>query len=372
MNLEQKKLSQKRGDISVEITDYIVSRLEKTAVFKNHVLVGVCGRAGAGKTTLVRKISSELKKKEIKNVMYSGDWRFNLDSAERKIWLQEKWKTGMDAYLYAINQFNWWNFDLIYKDLMLLRNGSPLQISNAYNRTTGRKDLEINIPQIERGVILFENCVLGGVDNLEILDIIVLVNTPDIICHQRILKKDERRRSLPEIMIRNLITTYSENVFFKILLDNFSAKTIACDSEGFQTSYPKIEEVSHIPVPISEKTFQQRKKAAIFCDLEGIIVKHESVPSERIEDIEFIDGSLEKLKEFKEKEYFIVLTSSRPSDKVFSVVEKIRSLGLEFDQIVCDLPVGPKIQISDSKDGKPRAEVYIAETNEGIKKLEIP
>lgn len=356
----------------MEITDFIVNRIKEFAVHKNLILTGVCGRAGSGKTTLVGKISDELKHNKIENVIYSGDWRFNLDSAERKFWMQEKWKTGMDAYLYAINQFSWWNFELIYRDLSELVNGKDLYIKNAYNRLSGKKDLAVDIPGIEKGIILFENCVLGGVEYLENLDIILMVNTPDILCHERILKKDASRRSLPEIMIRNLITTYSENIFFKLLFKNFSDRTIACDSEGALTPFPEIENVSHIPIPIAEKTFRQNKKATIFCDLEGIIIKHSAVPPDEVEDIKFIDGSLEKLKELRDDGYFLILTTSRPSNKIFGIVEKIRSNGLEFDQIVCDLPVGPRIQISDSKNGEPRATAYVVKKNAGIKKIQIP
>jgi len=355
----------------LEITEYMVSRLKKAAVRKNRILAGVCGRAGAGKTTLVSKISDDLKHNKIDNVIYSGDWRFNLDSVERKFWLQEKWKTGMDAYLYAINQFSWWNFELIYRDLSELVNGARLYIKDSYNRLSGKKDFIVDIPRIEKGIILFENCVLGGVEYLENLDIIVLVNTPDILCHERILKKDASRRSLPEIMIRNLITTYSENFFFKLILKNFSDRTIACDSDGVLTSFPEIENVSHIPVPITEKTFRQSKKATIFCDLEGIIIKHETVPADEDENIEFIEGSLEKLKEFRDNGYSLVLTTSRLGNKIFGILEKIKSMGLEFDHIVCDLPVGTRIQISDSKNGEPRAAAYVVKRNAGIKKLKI-
>jgi uridine kinase len=353
----------------VEITDLLVSRLKDKKNMQGRFLVGVCGRAGAGKTTLVGKISQELNREQIDNITYSGDWRFNLDSAERKVWLREKWKMGMDAYLYAINQYSWWNFGFIYKDLNELVKGKSLHITNAYNRLTGKKDLDVDIPKVERGVIILENCVLGGVENLETLDVIVLVNTPDIVCHERILKKDASRRSLPEIMIRNLVTTYSENIFLKLLLNNFSAKTITCDADGALTSYPVIEDVRQIPVPIIEKTFRENKKATIFCDLEGIIIKHASVPSDSLDDIEFIEGSLEKLKTYKDQGYFLVLTTSRPGNSVFGIVEKMRSMGLEFDQIVCDLPVGPRHIVADSKNGDPGAEAHVVKRDEGIKKL---
>ena len=88
--------------------------------------------------------------------------------------------------------------------------------------------------------------------------------------------------------------------------------------------------------------------------------------------MEIIEGSLEKLKEFRDKGYFLILTTSRPQNKVFGVVEKLRSMGLEFDQIVCDLPVGPRHLINDSKDGQVRAIAHALKRDEGIKDIKLP
>jgi len=356
----------------VEVTDYIISKLEDVSEERDRILVGICGRAGAGKTTLTEKISFELNERKVTNVVYSGDWRFNLGSADRKLWLREKWKVGIDAYLYAINQFSWWNFEQIYKDLDELMKGNQVDIDDAYDRVAGKKDLRVRVSGIKQGVILFENCILGGVESLPNLDIVVLVNMSDSVCFERILKKDFQRRSLSEIMIRSLITTYSENIFLRLLLESFVAKTVTCDSNGTFAPYPEIHEVSHIPVPIISKTYSERKKGTVFCDLDGSLIKHVPVPSETGEEMEIIEGCVEKLREFRDKGYFLVLTTSRPQNKAFGVVEKLRLMGLEFDQIVCDLPVGPRHLINDSKDGKVRAIAHVLKRDEGIRDIHLP
>jgi len=356
----------------MEITDYIISKYEAILGERNRKLVSICGRAGAGKTTLAKKISFELNRRKISNITYSGDWRFSLDSESRKLWLQAKWKVGIDAYLYALRQFSWWNFEQIYRDLDELMKGSQLCIANAYNRVAGKKDMNVEVPCVKQGVILFENSILGGVEYLECLDIIVLINTTDIICFERILKKDSSRRSLSEIIARTLITTYSENIFLRSLLEGFAFKTVICDSDGIFAPYPEIHDPLHIPVPIIAETYRDCKKATIFCDLDGTLIKHVTVPSESGEEIETIEGSVEKLREFRDKGYFLVLTTSRPQNKVFGVVEKLRLMGLEFDQIVCDLPVGPRHLINDSKDDEVRAIAHKLKRDEGIKEIEMP
>jgi uridine kinase len=356
----------------MEIAEHIVHKLEEIKGNRSSVVVGVCGRAGSGKTTLSNRISGQLAEKGVKTAAYSGDWRFILDSKKRKMWLQEKWKAGLDAYMYAVNQFTWWNFEQIHNDLEKLSSGEPLTISGGYNRSTGCMDLDINIPAIPQGVLLYENAILGGVEVLEKIDLIILVNTPDNICFTRLLQKDAQRRSLAEIATRYLITTYSENIFIRLVLDHFSSKTLTCDSEGCFGSYPDIYDVSHIPVPISGQELKSQCKGTIFCDLDGTLIKHVPIPSETGEEIEILEGSQEKLKEFKEKGYYLILTTSRMYAKVFRIIEKLKNDKLNFDQIICDLPVGPRFLINDNKGNECRACAFALERDQGIKGINLP
>lgn len=356
----------------MEIAELIFHKFAEIKGSMGCMVVGICGRAGSGKTTLSDKISGELAEKGVETATYSGDWRFIQDSQTRQIWLKEKWKAGIGAYMYAINQFTWWNFEQIQYDLGKLSAGAPVTISGGYNRLTGRMDLDIHIPAISRGIILYENSILGGVEVLEKIDSVILVNTPDAICFTRLLQKDVARRTVPEIATRYLVTTYSENIFFHLLLDHFSSKTLICDSDGRFGSYPDICLVSQIPVPIYSQEINPLFKGTIFCDLDGTLIKHVPVPSETGEEIEILAGSKEKLKEFKEKGYYLILTTSRMYNKVFPILEKLKNDGLGFDQIICDLPLGARYLINDNKGNECRAYAFALQRDEGIKKIDIP
>jgi len=333
------------------------------------VLIGVCGRAGAGKSTLVKKMTAEI---GLKSVFYSGDWRFKLDSEQRRRWLREKWLSGLDEYLRAINQFTWWDFEKIYADLDDLLRGKPVIIKNAYDRETGKKNLNVKVQSIRDGVIFYESCILGGVEILEKLDLVVVVNDPDRACLNRIIERDSARRNLPDIAARYLITTYSENIFLETLLNRFSDKLLVCDSNGKLGEFPEIQRVSQIPVPITEVSDVHRRcKGTIFIDLDGTLIKHVPVPSETGDDIQVLDGTREKLEEFRKKGYYLILTTSRPYHKIFGVLNKLKSLGMEFDQIICDLPVGPRHMINDMKGDEVRTIAHVLKRDEGIKKIKI-
>lgn len=356
--------------MKMQVTESIVNRFEKT---RAPMLVGIAGRAGSGKTLITKKISEELKDLSIPTLHFSGDWRFKLDSEQRKDWLKEKWFLGIHEYLQAANQFNWWDFDKIYNDLETLTKGQPLNIKNVYNRDTGKKDLKIDLPATKEGVIFYENCILGGAEILEKLDVVVLLNTPDQVCLERVTKKDVQRRDIFEIVSRFLVTSYSENIFLKFLLDRFSKKLLVCDSDGKLGEFPEIKEVTQIPVPITETAQAVKKmyKGTIFCDLDGTLIKHIPVPSETGEDIEVIKGTREKLKDFRKKGYYLVLTTSRPHHKIFGILNRLKSLGIEFDQIICDLPVGVRHIINDMKGDEIRTIAHVLKRDEGIKNVKI-
>ncbi len=354
----------------MDISNFIFKRFQSLQKQRS-LRVGICGRAGAGKTTLAHKITKDLQRWDIPSVNYSGDWRFIFDSNTRRKWLREKWKVGVDAYVQAINQFTWWDFSKINVDLNTISQGENIQIKNAYNRLTGKKDAEININGMNDGVILYENCILGGVEVLETLDVILLLNSSDILCLERIIKKDIHRRTLPEIAARFLVTTYSENMFFNVIFDKFSNKTVACNSDGDLGEYPDLTTVSEIPIPLEQKEFVTRKRGTIFCDLDGTLIKHVPIPSETGEEIKIIDGAIEKLREFREKDYYLVLTTSRPYTKIFGIIEKLKDQGIVFDQIICDLPVGPRHLINDSKNDEVRAVAHVLKRDEGISSVQI-
>jgi len=349
----------------MEILSNIITQYEQSN--KKHMLIGICGRAGAGKTTLANKL-----KEELDNVIvYSGDWRFKQNSEERKKLFEEKWKAGIDAYMHTINQYTWWDFQQIGKDLDTLSRGEELWIINAYNRKTGSRGLSINFYEKDKSIILYENCILGGVDILEKLDLIIFVNTSDDVCFSRIMKKDLGRRTVVEIASRFLITSFSENKFLTNMLDHFSEKVLLCNSNGNFTFAPKINPVKQIPIYIPDLQQKKRMRGTIFCDLDGTLVKHIPVPSEDGNDIKLLPNSAEKLKEWHEKGYYIVLTSSRPYNKVFSILSKLEEHDITFDQVICDLPIGPRHLINDSKDGEVRAIAHKLDRDKGVGDVEI-
>ena len=234
----------------MDVTEFLIRRLrEAAAEGRPRILAGVCGRAGSGKSTLVDRLAGDISARGVPSISYSGDWRFALDSSERKKLLRQRSRGALGDYVRSLNQFTWWDFAKIRKDLIALSSGKQIQLDKVYDRKSGRTERSMSVGPIEKGVILYESAILGGLDCLELLDVVILLNTPDAVCLERTLRRDSGRRSIPEIASRFLITTHSENLFLETL-SRYQAKTVTCDDQGRLGGRLPIASVSDLPIPI--------------------------------------------------------------------------------------------------------------------------
>jgi len=188
-----------------------MNQVELFLTSSDYKLIGVTGNAGAGKSTLTSNLPED------NFLKYSIDWRFVGDSRFRRKLLKEKAKSSLDSYIDACNQFNWWDWDLVLKDLNELKIGRDVEFF-AYNRDLGSNQATSLFAKDKK--IICEGALLGNEALINQLEIILFVYTPINQRLTRLLKKDSERRSLNEILARFLITEYSENRYYEMLLKN--------------------------------------------------------------------------------------------------------------------------------------------------------
>jgi hypothetical protein len=129
------------------------------------------------------------------------------------------------------------------------------------------------------------------------------------------------------------------------------------------------------PDDLIQYRYQLAKKRTYFVDIDGTLLylpKHVSYDSK---DIQIIQGTLEKLNEWKNQGHKIVLTTGRITERREKLERMLHELNIPFDQLVTGLHPGPRILINDKKPYCVFHRMAIAvqlTRNEGISAINIP
>lgn len=157
-------------------------------------LYGIVGGAGSGKSTLAQSL-----KENYGFVVYSIDEQFIGDSAYRKDLLQRKQEISFDSLKDACNQFSWWDWDKIYRDV-------------------------IRLPKNK--VCVIEGAILGPKILLNLIRKIFLYHEESQTRLLRLVKRDGHKRQTTEICSRFLITEYAESLYYSRVLPSVEDKVV--------------------------------------------------------------------------------------------------------------------------------------------------
>ena len=116
-----------------------------------------------------------------------------------------------------------------------------------------------------------------------------------------------------------------------------------------------------------------RKNCTIFCDIDGVLLKHKPHSTNAVDDNEVLPGA-SKLAVWKSMGHKIILTTAR-SEKYRDLVEPLLlHYNILYDELVMDLAAGPRILINDHKPAKllsPQANSFELERNSGLLSIDI-
>lgn len=205
----------------------------------------ITGSAGSGKSFLAREIAAL-----IGCSVYSADFRFIGDSAARRDLLSRKQARSLSDFRDSANQFNWWDWNKIDGDLAELSIGRAVTIPSAYDRTSGSAGAAQVIAPSRP--ILLEGALLGPPQIVSRVKRIFFLCTPPRIRFERILAKDQGRRSFNEILARFLITEYSETLHYRALIASAQDRMLFIDSEtGQPADRPDLPDQLFIPLQVA-------------------------------------------------------------------------------------------------------------------------
>lgn len=112
---------------------------------------------------------------------------------------------------------------------------------------------------------------------------------------------------------------------------------------------------------------------SIFCDIDGVLVEHEDVP-DYSRPLRALPGSIERLREWMNDGYFVVLTTARLAAHEDAMRAALEAAGVPFHHLIMGLPSGPRFLINDRKPSAllvSQATAFEVERNQGIHHLSI-
>jgi hypothetical protein len=112
---------------------------------------------------------------------------------------------------------------------------------------------------------------------------------------------------------------------------------------------------------------------SIFCDIDGVLVEHEDVP-DFTRPLRPLPGSIERLRDWINQGYFVVLTTARDVGKEAAMRASLDAAEIPYHHLIMGLPSGPRFLINDRKPSAllvSQAQAFEVERNQGIQHLTI-
>lgn len=173
------------GKVKIWKTDDLLQRLETETATKSVIIVGICGLAGAGKTTLCQQLTAISKF----NIVHLNCDLFSSHSyADRQAIIENAYASGINEHIaFVENPQNWYAYDDIITAIHGLRANGHYSYNRAWNGKTGELDGHYNIalPENTPSIVLCDGIYLLHEPVRTALDLTILVDAPVEVTVQR-------------------------------------------------------------------------------------------------------------------------------------------------------------------------------------------
>jgi len=121
--------------------------------------------------------------------------------------------------------------------------------------------------------------------------------------------------------------------------------------DNTKLSLVKINEAYFFGTPtMVEETIQKRRRYdTIFCDVDGVLLKHSPHSNDNIEDNQLLGNCVKKFKKWKKEKRKIILCTARPKKTIDTFKKLLKTLDIEYDDLIMGLNPGSRYIINDIK-----------------------
>ena len=135
-------------------------------------------------------------------------------------------------------------------------------------------------------------------------------------------------------------------------------KNLECNnmSDFFKTSKHKLTTIKikdayffGDPLMVEETIKKRRHQESVFCDVDGVLLKHKPNSNDNIEDNIILGNCVETINKWKEENKKIIICTSRPKNTIQTFSELLRKININYDELIMGLNPGPRYIINDIK-----------------------
>ena len=115
-----------------------------------------------------------------------------------------------------------------------------------------------------------------------------------------------------------------------------------------------------------------KKKCAIFCDIDGTLIKYREFSTYKSSKAEPITNTIKEINRAFNKGHNIILTTARPEYLRFHTLRELNKLNIQYHMLLMSIGRGPRILINDSKlSNKSRTYAINVERDIGMSSTDI-
>lgn len=173
-------------------------------------------------------------------------------------------------------------------------------------------------------------------------------------------------RSLGNVveMFDSAVDTHMSNAFEKMIARGQVFRSVPIAQAEFFGEAKKLREA---------RARRDVRVGTIFCDIDGVLVEHEDVP-DFTKPLKPLAGSVERLREWADRGYEIILITARDQAKEQLLRERLVEADVPFHRLVAGIPSGPRFLVNDRKPSAalvPQAVAFEVARDQGISHLNI-
>ena len=93
-----------------------------------------------------------------------------------------------------------------------------------------------------------------------------------------------------------------------------------------------------------------KKKCAIFCDIDGTLIKYREFSTYKSTKAEPIKNTIKEINRAFNKGHNVILTTARPEYLRFHTLRELNKLNIQYHMLLMSIGRGPRILINDNKN----------------------